>query len=548
MVILGITHPTGWNNAACLLVDGRLVAMVEEERLTRVKYAPRIFPVAAIDYCLREAGISLRDIDVVAVGFERPWPASVGNLQAQSLLFGIPAMLMTWPGVWLHTRRVRFRDGSPEVVFVNHHLAHAASAFFSSDFDESACLTLDGSGGGESGILAKAAGHTIEVLARIPNESSWGTLYSRGTQALGFHGHQDEGKVMGLAAYGTPAADGFPFVDWSGEIPRIRPWAMRRFLRKERSGNYCRTAGREITDHRKNLAATLQAVLERAALQIVRTLVNPRTGTGNLCLAGGVALNCSMNGRILRSGAVKNIFIQPAAHDAGTALGAACVVYAERVGQRPELGFTHAYWGPSYSDREIQACLEASGLSFSRESDIALRVAALLAENRVVGWFQGRLEVGPRALGNRSILANPANPDAKDLINRRVKHREPWRPFAPSILEKAIHRYLKDASRSPFMLLAFEAKRECWRDLISAIHIDGSCRPQTVDPQTNPRFHNLITEFERLTGIAAVLNTSLNDNSEPIVCSPEDAVKTFRRCEMDYLAIGNFLVRRSGPY
>jgi carbamoyltransferase len=540
MNILGITHPISWNNAACLIKDGELVAMAEEERHNRVKHAPRMIPERAIEYCLRTGGLSIDQIDHVAVGWDRPLPAALGNLRGQPLVYGVNFGSAVLAGLWLHTRRIKPKELASRLVFVRHHVAHAASAFHVSGFEDANIICLDGSGGSESGILGYGKGNSIEIFRTVSNAASWGHLYSEVTGVLGFRRHSAEGKVMGLAAYAEPDPDGFPFIDWDKDVPEIDYWAKRRYLSRLKR----RRKDDPIEDEHKRLAATLQHSLERAGLRMVEFLYK-KTGSRNLCLAGGVALNCSMNGKLLRSPYVDDIFIQPAAHDAGTALGAAVEVLIRTTGQRLKTPFTHAYWGPGFENAEIEAALRAAGVQYERCDDIGARVARLLADGKIVGWFQGRMEVGPRALGNRSILANPSIPEMKDIVNRRVKHREPWRPFAPSILEESIDEVVEDAHASPFMILAFQARKEIRERIVSAIHVDDSCRPQTVSRETNPRYWDVIKKFKDLTGIPAVLNTSFNDDEEPIVCTPGDAIATFRRCGMDALAIGDYLVLKA---
>lgn len=541
MIILGITHPISWNNAACILVDGQLVAMVEEERLNRIKHAPRIAPRLAVEYCLAEAGLSEQDVDYVAVGFDSAAKMAMSNFGKDTLLSSLN-QAASWLRDGLKYERQLPLGQIPrsKVVFINHHLAHAASSFFASSFDAANILSLDGSGGGESGVLAIGNGTDIRILETFSNRGSWGLMYELITEALGFRRHSGEGKVMGLAAYGTPDPAGLPFIDWDRDVPQIIPAQRKAFM----AGLTPRAKDDPIEQHHKDLAATLQDTLERAAARMVEWL-HERTGYRRLCLAGGVALNCSMNGKLAHLPIVDEIFIQPAAHDAGTALGAALALHVEKTGQRPGWTMTHAYWGPAYNNDDIALALDGfTGISYHRSDDICTETAKLLAEGKIVGWFQGRSEVGPRALGNRSILANPALPEMKDRVNKQVKHREPWRPFAPSMLEEAVSRYVKASTDSPFMILAFDVQDDQHDALISATHVDGSCRPQTVNRHTNERYWTLIKQFEELTGIAAILNTSFNVDGQPIVNTPHEAIDTFLRCGLEVLAIGDYLVHK----
>ncbi|MFQ5580524.1 MAG: carbamoyltransferase [Nitrospiria bacterium] len=539
MIILGITHPISWNNAACILVDGRLVAMVEEERLNRIKHAPRMAAKMAMDYCLTQAGATLDQVDYVAVGFDSAMRAALGNLQSEKFFAGLNQAAQWFRDGITYERQLPLggyvRD---RIIFVNHHRAHAASTFFASGFPEANILSLDGSGGGESGILGVGRGTEIEILKTVSNRRSWGLLYEEITEALGFRRHSGEGKVMGLAAYGEPDPEGLPFIDWDGDIPVIDPAGRKTFMAKLAP----RHKDDPITSTHKNLAATLQDTLERAA-QMMAEWLHQQTGLRRLCLAGGTALNCSMNGKLALLPWVDDIFIQPAAHDAGTALGAALMVYVEQTGQPPDWRMEHAYWGPEYDNEMIETALRGfTGIRYYRSDDIFAETADLLKEGHIVGWFQGRLEVGPRALGSRSILANPSMADMKDVINNKVKHREPWRPFAPSVLEEYVGRYIDPPLPSPYMILAFDTNASTQMELISATHIDGTCRPQTVSRKTNPRYWELIKRFEERTGVPAVLNTSFNVDGQPIVNTPYEAIDTFLNCGMDVLAIGDYLV------
>jgi carbamoyltransferase len=539
MIILGLTHPISWNNAACVLVDGKLVAMVEEERLNRIKHAPRMAPKLAMDYCLRQVGVTLRQVDYVAIGFDSAIQAALGALRFEDVLSEL-----NQAAYWL-------RDGSTcerrlplngydrnRIIFVNHHRAHAASAFWASGLLEANILSLDGSGGGESGILGVGRATEIQVLKTVTNQGSWGLMYEQITDKLGFRRHSGEGKVMGLAAYGTPDRNGLPFVNWDGDIPVIDGPQRKAFVKSLKP----RKQEDPITSEHKNLAATLQYTLEQAVQRMTEWLYK-QTGLRRLCLAGGTALNCSMNGKLALLPWVDEIFIQPAAYDAGTALGATLSVYVEKTGQRPDWRMEHAYWGPEFSNEQIEETLQAfQDLHYYRSNDIFSETARLLAEGKIIGWFQGRSEVGPRALGNRSIIADPSRPEMKDRVNNQVKHREPWRPFAPSVLEEAVGRYVTKPIASPYMILAFDTKTESREEIVSASHVDGTIRPQTVSRATNPRYWQLIKRFEELTGIPVVLNTSFNVDSQPIVNAPQEAVDTFLNCGIDVLAIGDFLV------
>lgn len=539
MIILGITHPISWNNAACILVDGKLVAMVEEERLNRIKHAPRMPAKLAIEYCLSVAGVTLKQVDYVAVGFDSAVRAALGNLGKDNLLSDLNQAAL-WLREGSEYEKKLPLDGFDRnrVIFVNHHRAHAASSFFASGFPEANIISLDGSGGTESGILAVGRGTQIEILKSIPNRSSWGLLYEEITEKLGFRRHSGEGKVMGLASYGTPDSQGLPCVRWDDDIPMIDPEARKAFI------NSLKPRGKSdpITQENKDLAATLQDTLERAGKRMAEWMYE-KTGIRRLCMAGGTALNCSMNGKLALLPIVDEIFVQPAAHDSGTALGAALSVYVEKTGSCPEWRMEHAYWGPEYTNEQIEEALKPfHDITYHKSDDVFTETAKLLSEGKIIGWFQGRSEVGPRALGNRSILADPSRPEMKDRVNNQVKHREPWRPFAPSILEENIGQYVSRPMPSPFMILAFDTLLERQKEIVSAAHIDGTIRPQTVSRATNPRYWQLIKRFEEIRGIPVVLNTSFNVDSQPIVNSPQEAIDTFLECGIEVLAIGDYIV------
>jgi carbamoyltransferase len=539
MIILGITHPISWNNAACIFVDGQLVAMVEEERLNRIKHAPRMVAKLAMEYCLRQAGVTLGQVDYVAVGFDSVTNVALGNLRSEGdFLSGLNQAAMWLRDGQTYEKQLTL-DGYDRrrVIFVNHHRAHAASSFFASGFEEANILSLDGSGGSESGILGAGSGTDIRVFKTVSNRGSWGLMYEEITEKLGFRRHSGEGKVMGLAAYGKPDPAGLPFVKWDGDIPIIDAGARKAFVESLKP----RRKEDPITDAHENLAATLQDTLERAAIRMSEWLYQ-QTGSRRLCMSGGSALNCSMNGKLALLPWVDEIFIQPAAYDAGTALGAALQVHVDKTGRRPAWRMEHAYWGPEFTNEQIEEALKAfQDIRYYRSDDICAETADLLAQGKIIGWFQGRSEVGPRALGNRSILADPSRPEMKDRVNNQVKHREPWRPFAPSMSEEAVAHFVDHPMPSPFMILAFDTKPEVRSQIVSAAHVDGTIRPQTVSRSTNPRYWGLIKQFEDRTGIPAVLNTSFNVDSQPIVNTPQEAIDTFLECGIEVLAIGDFV-------
>jgi len=594
MYILGINcymHDA----SACLLEDGRIVAFAEEERFNREKHTSA-FPEHAIDFCLRHAGITIREIEHIAY-FWIPWKGILARamqiLKAAPMSFAQnPHRLRVFQQMLGIRRLFRKRYGyRNRFHFVEHHLAHAASAFFVSPFEEAAILIVDCNGEIASTLAAVGRGNRIGKLYEIRYPDSIGLLYLSVTEYLGFQENEGEGKVMGLAPYGRPSfrAEFERILTWKHVASRRRsvldrdrrpfepllPASLEAFpafrldlsyfdvhLRKEHyvSDKFIRTfgprreRGGEILTHHKDVARTLQEVTEESVLTLAADL-RQRTKLPNLCYSGGVALNCVANGKLRQSGIFDRIYIQPAAYDAGTSLGAALWVYHTICGKPRSFVMDRADWGPEYSEGEIRAEIEArsscesggSPMFFTRSADIAREVAGLLAEGKVVGWFQGRMEVGPRALGYRSILADSRRVEMKDILNNRVKHREPFRPFGPSIPVEDVRDYFADGAESPFMLFTFDALPDKRAVIPSVLHIDYSARVQTVRADVQPLYYRLLREFEKLTGVSVILNTSFNLRGEPIVQSPGDALSTFLRTEMDALAIGPFLVTKTPP-
>ncbi len=524
MLVLGVTHPISWNPAAALLDNGELVAMAEEERFNRFKYAPRIAPSQAIAYCLAEAGATLKDVDAIGVGWERA--------EAQ--------WKKTKRYAWDYlASRLPFDRRDRKVAYVRHHLAHAVASYFVSGLPEANVISLDGYGGAEAGLLGMGRGADFETWTSIPTRLSWGHMYGKVTERLGFGFHRDEGKVMGLAAYGTPQPEEATFVNWNRAIPAIDPKKFRAFLERVPA----RRPGDPFLPEHKDLAATAQDLLERGVAQMARAL-HRKSGLRALCLAGGVALNCSMNGRLASLDFVDRLFINPASHDAGTALGAALWVYRDKTGRRPTGVLHHPFYGPRISSDQVKAFLEEAGITTcGRVEDPALEAADRLARGEVIGWFQARMEFGPRALGNRSILADPGEAGMADRVND-IKGRERWRPLSPSILAEDAGEYVEiDGVReSPFMLMAFPSRETARRRLPAVVHADGSARLQTVGVNGQKRFRRLLELFKERKGYGAVLNTSFNLAGQPIVCTPRDAVGTFFASGLDALVIEDWVV------
>jgi carbamoyltransferase len=581
MNILGINAYHG-NASAAVVCDGQLVAAVEEERFNRVKYAAG-FPAAAIRYCLKEAGLKLAEIDHVAV--PRNPLARLGTklfyaLRMPSFARGRAKVLVKFTGV--REALAAAFDSDAETIKaqfhrIEHHQAHLASAFFVSPFERAALLSADGLGDFASTMWGSGSGNRMDIADAIAFPHSLGLYYTAVTQYLGFQKFGDEYKVMGLAAYGEPEK-----LEAFREIVRFEPngngngfqlgleyfvhhrtgpemsWAeadktptLGRLFSEQMSQKLgaARLAEEPLEQRHRNLAASLQARLEEVYLGMLRKLAKA-TGLKSICLAGGVAFNCVANGKIFDTTPFDQVYVQPAAGDAGLAVGAAYYVWHQKLGKPRSFVMDHAYWGPGFSAGETRAAMESSGIAGKGyvievlpEQELARRAAAIVADGKILGWFQGRAEWGPRALGNRSIVADPRRADMKDILNRRIKHREIFRPFAPSILAEETGEWFEKSHPSPFMTLAYAVRPEK-RELIPApTHVDGTGRLQTVTKEANPRYHALISAFRELTGVPVVLNTSFNDN-EPIVCRPEEAIDCFLRTKMDALVLGDFLVTR----
>lgn len=564
-----MTYIFGLNSAyhessACLIKDGKIVAAAEEERFNRKKHAkparvdnPDELPVNAINFCLEKAGISLKEVDYIGFSFspvkrlwnkyfeERVTKGSWGSAEGEDLfyqkLMRIPQKLSKLYGV----------DVKGKFQWIDHHTSHAGSAYFVSQFEEAAILVVDGIGEFESTTLYKGKGNKIKRIRSITYPHSLGFLWEKLSQFLGFSEY-DSCKVMGLASYGNPKK-------YYNQLMRFVKVNSRDFnidhnVAKFRGGDYSelekifgskREPHEEIEERHADIAAALQRITEEILIKLANHL-SRETKLENLCLAGGVALNCVANTVLKEKTPFRNIYVQPVAHDAGTAIGAAYFIWNQQLGNPRTFVMNHSYFGPEYSQEKIMKILEENNLKFTEEEDIEKTVAKLVSEGNVVGWFQGRMEMGPRALGNRTLLADPRNPRIRDILNMKVKHREYFRPFAPSVLvDKADEwfRIPKKSISSDFMLFAYDVFEEKRRIIPAVTHVDGTSRIQTVREATNPQYYKLIQEFEALTGVPIVLNTSFNDR-EPIVCSPQDAVNTFLKTRIDYLAIGNFLVSR----
>jgi carbamoyltransferase len=568
--ILGLNAFHG-DASAALLSDGHLIAAIEEERLNRIKHWAG-FPNLAAAVCLN--GSDRNDVEHVAISRDpfahisrkvlhaavRPasWPRSMSRV---ANIVQVARLSSDRPGTILsELKRARIHK-------VEHHRAHLASAFFASPFEEAAVVSVDGFGDYSSVQWGIGRGNRIHLLGSVLFPHSLGILYTAFTQLLGFPKYGDEYKMMGLAAYGEPRfapqvrqvvktesgncrldLDYFTHhsqgvkMTWDGGEPISGNVFSRKMLEVFGPSRAPRC---ELTDRHADLAASVQAVLEENYFALLNHVYH-RTGQKALCLAGGVALNCAANGKIFEQTPFRDIYIQPAASDAGTSIGAALSVWHERLHQPRSFVMRHAYYGPEYSDREIHAELESAGVAFRRltETELVDQTAAQIAAGKVVGWFQGRMEFGPRALGNRSILADPRRADMKDILNSRIKHREHFRPFCPSILAEAVSDFFETAYPSPFMVTAYRIKGDRLQDIPAVTHADGTGRLQTVDQESNPLYWKLIRRFGDITGVPVLLNTSFNEN-EPIVQTPAQALDCFLRTRMDVLAIGSYMLLKS---
>jgi len=578
--------------AAALLREGDLVAAAQEERFTRKKHDAR-FPRHAIQYCLDEAGVGISDLDSV-VFYDKPL-VKFERLLETYLAYspgGFRSFVAAMP-IWLKEKlflkstlkqelaELAVGEAKPKLLFAEHHQSHAASAFYFSPFEKSAVLCLDGVGEWATTSVWTGDGKRLDPLWEIDFPHSLGLLYSAFTYFTGFRVNSGEYKLMGLAPYGEPKYSQLIF----DELLDLKEDGT--FRLDMSYFNYCtgltmtnnkfdhlfdgppRKPESEVTQREMDIAASIQVATEEIVLRLART-VHAETGMPNLCLAGGVALNCVANGRILREGPFEKIWIQPAAGDAGGAVGAASIAWHDYLESDRETNGTDkmrgSYLGPRFSASEIRQQLDASNANYIELSDDDLmpKLAEILDNGEIVGWFQGRMEFGPRALGGRSIIGDPRNETMQSAMNLKIKYRESFRPFAPSVLAERVSDYFEQHSPSPYMLIVapvleslrvpltedqkglfgvekINSKRS---ELPAITHVDYSARVQTVHRETNPRYHALISAFEERTGCAVLVNTSFNVRGEPIVCTPEDAYRCFMRTEMDYLVIENFLLAK----
>jgi len=564
MYILGISSHYH-DSAACLLEDGAIVAAASEERFTRIKHTPA-FPEKAVEYCLREAGIDINHVEYIGfydkpfIKFERILLTYLSTFPRSYIAFMKAMPQWMKEKLWMRhiirkTLEYDREDGT--IIFGEHHMSHAASSFFVSPFDSAAVMTIDGVGEWSTATLGHGKGNKIELIEEIRFPHSLGLLYSSFTYYLGFKVNSAEYKVMGLAPYGEPK-----YVDEVKKVIDIRDdgsfemdmsyfayhYGLRMTNRKfaKLFGEPRRDPESELTQKHKDIARSVQVVTEEIVLKMAQKL-HDMTGEKNLCMAGGVALNCCANGRLLREGPFDEIFVQPAAGDAGGALGVASYIWHQLLDKPREFTLPHAFWGPSYSDTEIKKYLDDNKIPYHSPSrdELLKETAKLIDEQKVIGWFQGRMEFGPRALGARSIIADARNPENRDTVNLKIKFRESFRPFAPSVLAERADEYFDlRGHESPYMLFVADVKPDK-RTIPSVTHIDGSARIQTVTREQNELYYDMIKAFDERTGCPVIINTSFNVRGEPIVCDPNDAYVCFRRTHMDHLVLGPYMLHKT---
>lgn len=582
MYILGLNAYHG-DSSACLIKDGKLIAALEEERIRRVKHWAG-FPSEAIKFCLDFAGISVQDVDCIAVSrdprayFLNKVIFTLKTRPKANFVLNRVKNLFKVRGV-AHELAEKFgaeeEKIKPKIYNIEHHYAHLGSAFFVSPYEKSAVLSVDGMGDFISTMWGVGEGNKMKILGSVGYPHSLGFVYTAITQYLGFWKYGDEYKVMGLSAFGKPIyleklrdlmrlkkdgrfelnLDYFIFhkqglgMIWEGGEPLVERLFSDKLIQLL---GPVRKKDESLEKRHEDVAASLQAFYEEVFFYILNNLYR-QTKCDALCFAGGTAQNSLANGKIVENSPFKNIYIPPAGYDAGTAVGAAFYCWNQILGNKREFVMTSPFWGPEYDNENIEESLRNTKLyentkiekldSNELSNELIEKTARFLADGKIVGWFQGRTEWGPRALGNRSILANPCLPEMKEILNAKIKKREPFRPFAPSVLEEVAKDYFEDGSPVPFMEKVYAIKPEKLNSIPAAVHIDGTGRLQTVNRKENPLYYDLIEEFGRLTGVPILLNTSFNEN-EPIVNKPEEAIDCFLRTKMDVLVLGNYLIAR----
>ena len=561
MIILGVNF-VFHDSSACILKDGKLLVALEEERFTRNKHDV-VFPRKSIEECLKLAKLNYDDIDHIAFSFK----PSLDIPRKVAFIFKHPSNLRA--NLNLHLLRYYWRyrainkwykstfrnTKKPQLHFIPHHKSHIAGSFYASPYNEAALLSMDGSGEWATASLGYGKGIDVAEFKQLYYPYSMGSIYEAITSFCGFKPAYDEGKTMGLAPLGNSASfindvrqiidvstDGDLRIDFSyfGFQDGSFNYLSDKFMQKFGSA---RLPNQKFEQHHLDVAAAFQKILEEVALKYCKIL-KEKTKAEYLVIAGGVALNSVMNGRIVRESGFKDVYVMPAAGDNGTSIGAAYYVYNAILKNPRTEAHMNPFIGTEYSNEEIELVLKECKLSFEHYDNIELKTAELLHEGNILCWFQGKMEIGPRALGGRSILADPTKKEMKDKINAEVKHREAYRPFEPSVIQEAASDYFETIVDDPFMLKVCFVKSDKVDMLPAITHVDGSARMQTVHQQTNPRYHKMISEFGKLSGVPVVLNTSFNVMGEPIVESPYHAIRCFFSTGLDYLVIGNFVVKK----
>ncbi len=574
MKILGLLG-FGYNPAASLIIDGELVAFVEEERMINFKGAHFMFPGFAAKWCLQKAGLTLDDVHYIAwgwdntayrfrmplffasqflkYGFLRKSNGAIQEVLSSQIIDYLPGTVIRKIREGL--RRVGLKGKIPKIEFIDHHEAHVASTYLLSGFDEATAIIIDGSGESTCTSIWHAKNSKYKLLKKIEIPHSLGWFYAGMTDYLGFIPYRDEGKVMGLAPFGkrVPELEEkiAKVIEISSDSYKLDPSYF--LLDTHEAGKHFsdklvkllgppRYYGEPLDDRIKDIAFVVQDTLEKVVLNIVKAATD-NGRSRKICIAGGVGLNCKMNGVIRQSSYVDKIFVQPASGDAGVALGAA-ITLSHKLGEWKPYRLKNVYYGPSFSDEEIKKELDIAGVKYSKPDNIAQKIANAISEGKIVAYFDGALEFGARALGHRSILANPCDPKMKDKVNLRVKFRESWRPFCPSLAVESIHDYVEDADDAEFMIVAYQAKKGI-RDIIpSVVHVDNSVRPQTVEKDINPRYWEILNELKSFTGHAVVLNTSFNLRGQPIIAQPRDAIACFFSNGLDILVLNNYWIEK----
>jgi carbamoyltransferase len=573
MKILGIFH-SAYDPSAALIIDGKVIAYCEEERILRNKHAYGWFPTKSIKFVLQEGNLKMSDIDYIAQAWD---VTKYDNGSIQRVYDEINSKYPTTEADIAYQRRHISALGSksqkkrilqnlrkhfgdiklPEIRFVNHHLAHAVTSYFNSGINESLVLTVDGSGEDVTSTWWLGKDNNLTLLHEIKIPHSLGWLYSAFTEYLGFEAYDGEYKVMGLAAYGQPndeirkKIDKMIWYDGKGGFesdPMILARGERSYsyyfpdALPELMGRLPRTETDEIDQWHMDCAYEVQQKLEDIVQKMTAYWVE-KTGVKKLCISGGVGLNVKMNGNLFDSGIVEDVFVYPICSDAGSSIGAALTLQYEFSGLK-NTKLDNLYLGHQYTDEQVQTVLNKCNLKYRIDNNIEKTVAELLSQGKIIGWFQDRMEGGPRALGARTILADPRFVESRDKVNEIIKYRENWRPFTPSMTEEGAKMYFDHYTHAPFMIMTFRANRKAENEIPAVVHIDKTSRPQIVNPNRNPRYHTMIEEFKKITGVPVVLNTSYNIKGEPIVCTPQDAIRTFFATGLDVLAIGNCIVEK----